>query len=228
MKNTTLSRKYTLFIIATVLIVGTSSTFIPASFAQPYYQPEYRDTYSKDKNHLPNVIIQKNNCINTNINIQGVEITTLPIPADTLTSQLQNSGQAGTEDTSDNFHDKENNANNNGKNLVNICKITNLNGQISSNPPDGTEGCEECFTNNLDEQQIDAVEAVLAQLSENPDASIEDLCESILNSGVPNEAIVLGIEGILELANIPSEEIETILECLNDLGIIEYPIEQSP
>ncbi|MFB5600373.1 MAG: hypothetical protein ACE5SW_09125 [Nitrososphaeraceae archaeon] len=121
-------RNTTIFVMAAVLVIGTISMIIPGSFAQPYSEKEYsEDPYAKDNKKSTNVNIQKIKCINSNYNINGVEINQFPDQNNApIAEALQEDGVNGNVPM-------HGNGNGNGidfdKNLVNICVNVNLNGQ---------------------------------------------------------------------------------------------------
>jgi hypothetical protein len=118
-----------MFLLAAVLVAGTISMTIPSSFAQQYYPDAYaQDPYAMEKPQPKSVSIQKINCVNSNVNVNGVDITQLPPQnGDAAAAQLAEDGAA--------------NGNGNGllgdgglnidRNLVNICVDINANGQFS-------------------------------------------------------------------------------------------------
>ncbi|MFB5600920.1 MAG: hypothetical protein ACE5SW_11930 [Nitrososphaeraceae archaeon] len=105
-----------MLVLAAVLVAGTISMTIPSSFAEP------------------GVNIQKIKCVNSNTNINGVNVNQFP----------DLNGEAGTQQLQENGPE---NGNGNGllgdgglnidRNLVNICLDINANGQFSGDrlPP---------------------------------------------------------------------------------------------
>jgi hypothetical protein len=68
-----------MFLLAAVLVAGTISMVIPSSFAQPYAPDPYaKDPYAMEKPQPKNVNVQKINCINSNVNVNGVDVNQLP------------------------------------------------------------------------------------------------------------------------------------------------------
>jgi hypothetical protein len=105
-----------------------------------YYKDDYRYGYdnSYSNNYHPepkssHVDIQKIKCVNSNINVNGIDITEIPQDANALAAA--NEGGAG---------DAANTQNGNGladrinfeRNLVNICLNVNVNDQIKVSPPE--------------------------------------------------------------------------------------------
>ena len=139
-----------------------------------YYQDDNRyssDNHPKKSSHVD---IQKISCVNSNINVNGIDITQIPEDT-TATAESANEG-AGP--------DAANAQNENGfdkinfdRNLVNICVNVNDNEQVKVTPPEEEDqGCEECFRNNLNADQIDLLleRAVIALQIVRGDISLED------------------------------------------------------
>jgi len=133
--------------LAAILVAGTLSMTVPPSFAQAYYgQHDYKDPYAKDyksygdqhEKKFPfgkeygkdsnGVSIQKIKCVNSNVNINGIEVKKTPRVFENdaeTTDALQDDGVA------------ENNRNglfgdgglNVDRNLVNVCVNFNYNEQ---------------------------------------------------------------------------------------------------
>jgi hypothetical protein len=99
-----------------------------------YYQDDNRNSYdNKHQKKSSHTDIQKIKCVNSNINVNGIDITQIP-QEDTATTAAN---EAGSE--------AENTQNGNGladrinfdRNLVNICINLNENEQVKVTPPDG-------------------------------------------------------------------------------------------
>lgn len=210
MKNSKNLSKNSAIFLAVVLVVGTISTIIPPSFAQPDYRntdPYARDPYANDPT---GVNIQKIKCVNSNVNVNGIEITEIPQNGDVTTAEAANEGE--------NALDSGNTQNgldeiNFDKNLVNICANINLNEQINENEIT----CEDCFTENLDAEELQRVLNVLERLF---DADLEELCE-FLSTSPDNQEKLLILLIIVVRAEIPDEDILAIAQCLEELGLID-------
>jgi hypothetical protein len=102
-----------MFLLAAVLVAGIISMTIPSSFAQS------------------GVNIQKIKCINSNVNVNGVDVNQFPPPNDdAVTVQLtENSPEKG------NGNGLLDGGLNIDRNLVNICANVNLNGQLAGFDP---------------------------------------------------------------------------------------------
>ncbi|HLN36115.1 MAG TPA: hypothetical protein VK250_12660 [Nitrososphaeraceae archaeon] len=121
-----------------MLAIGASMltlnpSMITTAQAQPYGD-EYGYGYDKHPEKT-NVNIQKIKCINSNINVNGIDITQIPEDIAT-TNELQGTEQAvNGEQNGDgvggiNFD----------KNLVNICVNLNFNNQLRSDVPEFISG----------------------------------------------------------------------------------------
>lgn len=87
-----------------------------------------KDPYANDKPHHTSVNVQKLGCLNSNINVNGVNINQIPENGATSTDTQQLEGDATNGNTNGNgWLDGGINID---RNLVNICANINLNGQI--------------------------------------------------------------------------------------------------
>jgi hypothetical protein len=107
---------------------GYDNTYYPKSYPKPYddrasYQ---KDPYTKDKKDS-GVSIQKIKCVNSNVNVNGIDITEIPQePTQWAAANEAGEGPDGTNTQNGNgFGDKINF----DRNLVNICVNLNLNNQ---------------------------------------------------------------------------------------------------
>jgi hypothetical protein len=121
-----------MFLLAAVLVAGTISMVIPSSFAQPYAPDPYaKDPYAMEKPQPKNVNVQKINCINSNVNVNGVDVNQLPPQnGDPTAAQLAEDGA-----TDDNGNGLLGGGLNIDRNLVNVCVDVNLNGQVDGFDP---------------------------------------------------------------------------------------------
>ncbi|MDR4512967.1 MAG: hypothetical protein MRJ93_14830 [Nitrososphaeraceae archaeon] len=164
----------TMFLLAAILVAGTISMTVPASFAQPYSgEQDYKDPSGKDYKSYGNqhekkfpfgkefnkdpkgVSIQKIKCVNSNININGIEVKKTPRVFENdaaTTDAFQDDGLA------------ENNRNglfgdsglNVDRNLVNICVNFNYNEQEEAYGLDSeTIGEEE--TETIGEEETETI-----------------------------------------------------------------------
>jgi hypothetical protein len=92
-----------------------------------YYQDDNRYSYDKKDPKSTHVDIQKIKCVNSNVNVNGIDITEIPQDANTLAAANEaGEGPDGTNTQNGNgFGDKINF----DRNLVNICVNLNFNNQ---------------------------------------------------------------------------------------------------
>ena len=206
-------------ILATGLLALNPSTITTAG-AQLYEDDRYG--YDNHPKKSSDVNAQKIKCINSNINVNGVDIT--QIPQDGLATTAAN--EAGAEGVNaqngNGFGDKINFE----KNLVNICVNVNANEQVKVSAPEQT--CEGCFS-DLDQDTITRFLSTFDQIlnSLEIDAEIDtlaDLCEFLQTSTEMSDPqkratldTALGSEGLSD------ETIENILQCLEDRRTITGP-----
>ncbi len=171
-----------------------------------YYHDDNR--YSYDDNHQKkssHTDIQKISCVNSNINVNGIDIT--QIPEDTTATAAANE-QAGP--------DAANAQNGNGfdkinfnKNLVNICVNVNANEQIRTSTPQRT--CEECFEEFLSPDEITTFVELFGV------ESIERFCILFVN---PEDGSVIPEDAFrLALPSVDPEVVDDLIECLEDAGV---------
>jgi hypothetical protein len=87
----------------------------------------YQDRYGYDKQpEKTNVNVQKIKCVNSNINVNGVDITQVPQGSTALAS----TNEAGTEDASNAQNGNGPAGINSDRNLINVCSNINLNEQV--------------------------------------------------------------------------------------------------
>ncbi|MFB5600262.1 MAG: hypothetical protein ACE5SW_08565 [Nitrososphaeraceae archaeon] len=113
-----------MFLLAAVLVVGTISMTIPSSFAQSYAP----DPYAPDPK---SVNVQKIKCVNSNVNVNGVDVNQFLDENGEVTE-----AQQLEEDGTTNENGNENGLVGDGglnidRNLLNICLDINANGQAS-------------------------------------------------------------------------------------------------
>ena len=116
-------------------VAATLLTLNPSMITTAQAEP-YGDEYAYDKHpEKTNVNIQKIKCVNSNINVNGIDITQIPQDFAT-TNELQETEEAvNGEQNGDgvggiNFE----------RNLVNICANLNFNDQLRSDVPEFISG----------------------------------------------------------------------------------------
>ncbi len=140
-----------------------------------YYQDDNRYGYDNHEKKSSHGDIQKIKCVNSNINVNGVDITEIP-EDDFATTAAADEGEEGTNAANSqngNAFDKINF----DRNLVNICVNVNDNDQLKvqfpQRPPIEIEGCEGCFITAIANSPDPAQNAQnLIDTLENPGISI--------------------------------------------------------
>jgi hypothetical protein len=112
-----------------------------------------------DQKRGSDVNIQKLKCVDSNINVNGLEIT--EIPQDATTWAAANEAEERTGEAANTQNGNGLDKINFDKNLVNICLNINFNEQVKINPTDGDEPgtgpetCEECFEDNINPKTLE-------------------------------------------------------------------------
>jgi hypothetical protein len=177
----------------------------------------YTDSKSSDVN------LQNIKCVSSNVNVNGVDITKISQDGSATTAEPNEVGEdpdGGNTQNGERIGDRINFE----KNLINICLNSNQNEQVKINADEENEEqrCKYYFS-ILSYEQIQGVKAALSDQSERKVTIIEEFCEQLSNNTIPNEDKLSGFETILTLADIPLDTQQTILKCLEGLGIIEIP-----
>ena len=234
--------------LAIVLVLGIIATVSPSfmfgaqaeledeldnNYKKSYGKDNYKSTeypsYEKDNSYQSkdssNVIIKKIKCNNINVNLNGfngIEVNALPPALNGLATddeaQAADEGEIGAS-FSGSGERNTNGYQHNDKDFRFVC--INNNDFVVVEEEEEPPTCEECFTENLDEQQIIELKRVLALTDLTP--TLEAFCDLLSNPNVPNEAKLLVLGGAFVGANIDNELSIIIAECLEDLGIIELP-----
>ena len=187
----------------------------------------YRDgnKYSYDNNHQKKSSygdIQKIKCVNSNINVNGIDITQIPRD-DTATRAAANEGGAEGAYTQ----------NGNGlvdridfdRNLVNICVNVNDNEQVKVSPPE-EQTCENCFS-ILSEQDLEGFLMIFDQTVDSATGeeidinTVADLCEFLETSTVLSSSEKFALLSVtLNSQGVSDEDEAIILQCLRNLGTV--------
>ena len=186
-----------------------------------YYQDDNRYSYDKNDPKSSHTDIQKIKCVNSNINVNGVDIRQIPQDGPGVAAANEEAGPDGANTQNGNgLADRINLE----RNLVNVCANVNDYEQIKVTPPEEEDQrCEECFSNNLDGDQIDLLleRAVIALQIVRGDISLEELC-TILDLIENGQSETQTLQRILN--SIDEADTSTILNCLAQLGLIEFPL----
>jgi hypothetical protein len=201
-------------ILATSILALNPSTITNAGAQM------YGDQYGYDNNHQKKSShgdIQKIKCINSNINVNGIDVT--QIPQDSTALAATNEG--GTE--------AANTENSNGltginfdRNLVNICVNLNHNEQVKVSQPT----CENCFS-ILSDQDLEGFlmifdDTVDSATNEEIDINtLADLCEFLETSTILSSSEKFALLSVtLNSQGVSDEDEAIILQCLRDLGTV--------
>ena len=153
-------------ILATGLLVLNPSPIIISAGGQMY-----EDQYGYDNNNnnhktkkISDVNIQKINCVNSNINVNGIDITQIPEgPNDLTTAETRNEdGAAANTQNGNGLGDRINF----DKNLVNVCVNANDNEQ-KVGPPETTLSVKKtikCTPNAGDEVSVEACQRITTEI----------------------------------------------------------------
>ena len=194
-----------ILIISVGLLVLNPSIIINVQ-AQMYNEGYQYDNHQKKSS---NVNVQKINCGNSNINVNGIDVT--QIPTDNLaTAETANEGVDAIAAQNGNGWGDRINFN---KNLVNICINVNDNEQVKVSPPEEEETCEDCFSVLTEIQKNRLLNLVEA-------SSIPAYCERLLdtpNSCQENSSVISALGSVPE---ITPDHISDIVQCLIDKGVI--------
>jgi len=173
-----------------------------------YYQDDNRYIYDKKESKSSHVDIQKIKCVNSNINVNGIDITQIP-QDDTATAAANEAADATGAQNGNGWADRINFE----KNLVNICINVNDNEQVKVSPPEEEETCEDCFSVLTEIQKNRLLNLVEA-------SSIPAYCERLLdtpNSCQENSSVISALGSVPE---ITPDHISDIVQCLIDKGVI--------
>jgi len=151
-------------------------------------------------------------CVDSNINVNGIDISELPQNRTALAAANEAGGgrEAANTQNSNGIGDRINL----DKNLVNICTIVNLNEEVKDSAPGEDQTWEECFTENLSEQQINSLWSV-GQLN-----TIQDLCDrpaAIPKSDEGTETLFSHLYAVQQV--LDEEQTTVILQCLVELRL---------
>ena len=177
-----------------------------------YYQDDNRYSYDKKESKSSHVDIQKIKCVNSNINVNGIDITHIP-QDDTATAAANEAADATGAQNGNGWADRINFE----RNLVNICVNVNVNEQLKVSPPeeDGRT-CEDCFS-VLNSTQIGRLLAIVNA------TSIGAYCDRLLDT--PNtcqeySSVAIALQSV---PGITEPQIGAILDCLTETGVIISP-----
>ena len=197
-----------------------------------YYQDDNR--YSYDNNHQKKSYgdIQKIKCVNSNINVNGIDITQIP-QDHTATATAANEGSDAIGAQNGNgWGDRINFE----RNLVNICVNVNDNEQVKVTPPEEEPEpptCKGCFTKNLELEERNELLTEIRELSGGQVTSFDQVCAgaaSAVESGEQSnvQSFSNSLEQAFQNAGLSEDQFNTVLDCLNDVFNNAFPPPSPP
>jgi len=210
-----------IFIAALLILTPSIVGNVQAQMYGYQHENDHYKVYTDSKSSGVN--LQNIKCVSSNVNVNGVDITQIPQDGTATTAEANKVGEdpdVGNTQNGDRIGDRINF----DKNLVNICINSNQNEQvkITADEENEEQTCKDCFS-ILSYKQIQGIKAALSDQSEGKVTTIEEFCEQLSNNAITNEDKLSGFETILTLADISLDTQQTILKCLEGLGIIEIP-----
>ena len=179
-----------------------------------YYQDDNRYSYDKKDQKSSHTDIQKIKCVNSNLNVNGIDVTQIPTDATALAAANEGGAGGATEGA--------NTQNGNGladrinfeRNLVNICVNVNDNEQVKVSTP--ISECERCFLTHLTPAQQ---RFVLANAEQGD--TFAEICGFLQqNENNPEESRIV-FEDTGRIPDITLDQRVALFNCLVDSGVVE-------
>ena len=179
------------------------------SYGNDDYESKYL-SYGKDDNYKSkesrsnSVSIKKVKCNNINVNVNGLDFNGLsPFFSGLAASEAQaeDEGESSYGSYETGYGGSGESANDNNS-FKFVCKNNNNNIVVAVNEtiPESPKPltCEDCFTENLSEEQLENLTDVISSGTNLED--LEGLCEIVSNATVPNEGklFIVGVYSILQ------------------------------
>ncbi len=161
MNTSSKTTKISSVFLATVLIAGmiaASPSLMTNALAQmDNYRDgnDYRDSKGKD------VSVQKIDCSNTNVNVNGFELNVLPPELTGLASAQTQSGDEARDSNGFGSGDRNNGPSGHDKSGGVLCISKNNNNNVGAGDDDEEGPCDQCFANHLDDDQLEALDTSL-------------------------------------------------------------------
>ncbi len=199
-------------ILATIMLALNPSTITYAG-AQMYgdHQYGYDNNHEKKSSHTD---IQKISCVNSNINVNGIDITQIPEDTTATAAANEEAGPDAANTQNGNGFDKINF----DRNLVNICVNVNLNEQLRN-----VRTCESCFTTVLSQNELN--DLIRAITEDGGPLSLQELCDFIAGN-LDEEGRAFISERLFTLGGsvgISADKINEILDCLEEVFGGDFP-----
>ena len=206
-----------------ILVIGTITLFSPSFMigaqAQQYYGADnnYKKSYEKD------VTVKSVKCNNININVNGLELDILPPALSTLLTNGEADASAYSYGGGNGIYDSESSGSYNDFRFICINNNNNTVIEAEEVPPvrPEPETCEECFTTNLNATEISRL--LYATVSFN---TLEQLCNFIdenFQDANQRQFISSYLLDAAVRAGIPTEKINGILDCLEEIYGVVFP-----
>ena len=195
---------------------------------KPDYQSYENDNYKKSKDKSYSISINKLNCNNVNNNINGDVIGNVNVGNNGREGEAANSSSEGSFSANafgsgERYYDGDNKkdkgftciTNNNNNNTI----IMSGGGNATNNGNETIiDSCEECFNENLNDEQLQDIEDALTGFGIN----LQSYCETLAGTTLSNDDKLSSLNGLFEDVEIPGDLRPVILECLDELGIIDF------
>jgi len=194
---------------------------------KPDYKPEYQ-SYGKDKSKdSSSVSINKLNCINNNVNINGNNNGTINVgnSGKSATGSGTDEGYLGVGSLGGNGEEGYDNGYNKQKDKGFTCIINNNNNNVLSDGGNATNGdgnvtdtCEECFLDALGPTNLIVFETHLA----NYPMTLKEFCQNVIPVFIETGDVVnvtAGVNSFLVAAGITltPDELADLVACLFDV-----------
>ena len=232
MTNSTKTTKYSTMFLAAILVAGTITTFFPSFMVGTSQAVQYPDMDREKKEDKKNVSIQSLKCNNINVNVNGLELSVLPsflgggeVAAEAVEPNTDASSFAGNKGDGSEINDFRFICINNNNNTV----IEAGNESIPIPPTPPVDPCEDCFRQELTQEQIDQIvsESRPFPVGTLSATSLAELCE-FLRADLSDEDRIVVYNQLDErmddvMPDIGIESQNFILNCLVGLGLIVEP-----
>jgi hypothetical protein len=187
---------------------------------------KYDRDYDKSKKDSNSVSIKKVKCNNINVNLNGIDVNIGGLPNTDPVALAQEVEDDDEEiesnsienDNDESYKDRDGKSDSNTNSRI-IC--INNNNNIVGEEPELT--CEECFTENLNDEELENLIQILTLIDLE---DLEGICEALSDPTFSNQEKILGLVLLLSIATDGDvDTIRDILECLEDLELVIVPEE---
>jgi hypothetical protein len=203
------------------------------SYDKDDYKSEF-SSYGKydrdDDKDSKSVSIKKVKCNNINVNLNGINVDFgFPNNGPVTDPVAVTQEEEDDDDEESNSIENENDKSDEGRegefdsdtNSRIVCINNNNNIVVGEEEPELT--CEECFTENLNDVELETIIQILIILDLN---DLEGLCEALSDPTLSNQQKIVGLISLLFASGVEDEDtILEILECLEELDLVIVPEE---